>query len=567
MLGLAVGDALGWPMEDRGGRVGGTAKVQPAFEFTKWSRREGGRFAPHVEEIAAGTYSDDTQLALAIARSRSLGGDWWSYFIDVELPLWTLYERGGGGATKRAAQSWLNGHAPWDQMDSEGVRRYFAAGGNGALMRCLPHCLAPSSRWPEQRNKALDRDGFATHGHPRALLGSRVYAASVAWALDRTQPLAYGGLIELLIETTTEWAEPADTALFRDDFDANSWEAEWLATVEEVIRLLELALDGLGEGAVAVDQSTLKQLGAFGAMKGAGTVTAVAAIFLASRYASQPEQGLLAAAFARGADTDTLASLTAGLLGALHGPYWLEPLAQEVQDAAYVERVTDDVLNERPAIGPTGAWRRPERNSLYRWLDGAAVGDKTALGPFGAATIAAIEDHETRTTFVRSWHLHTELGQAVRVKRYDKGKDGQPRWRPFTRTEGTATPQTKPRAGLILQVTELSRARDFYERVVGLEVNKATKDFVSFGWLALEHATEASQSTQLDLAQAAMDEGQAIRVYLPEGALGHARRQADSLGLETFAAPPRFKAPAFRCRDPDGHIIEFVIHNGKPPLI
>jgi ADP-ribosylglycohydrolase/catechol 2,3-dioxygenase-like lactoylglutathione lyase family enzyme len=569
MLGLAVGDALGWPMEDRGGRVGGTAKLQPAFEFMGWRRREGGGYAPHIEEIAAGEYSDDTQLALAVARSRSLGEEWWSYLVRVELPLWTAYERGGGGATKRAAHSWLNGRAPWEEKNDQNVSRYFAAGGNGALMRSLPHCLAPGSVNAAERNRALDLDGLATHGHPRALLGSRLHAAAVAWALDRREPLPYGGLIQRLLDTPAEWAEPADSSLLGSHVDSSAWEADWMATVDEVIHLLHLSLDGLAEGAVAVDRPILQELGAFSDMKGAGTISAVAAIFLASRYASQPRQGLLAAAFARGSDTDTLASLTAALLGALHGPDWLEPLAHEVQDATYLKRVIDDVLDGRAAVMPTGKWRRQERTELYRWLDSASAQDRANLGPFGSVTVAGLKDHETKASFVRSWQLKTELGQVLYVKRYDRGKDGQPRWNiPGRGNASRSKPKPpKPRAGLILQVAQLDRTRRFYEQVVGLEPSRATEEFVSFGWLALEPLTDKPPPAQLELAESESAHGQAIRVYLSEEAVERARDQASRLGLEISAGPSRFRAPAFRCRDPDGHIVEFVAHNGTPPVI
>ena len=107
-LAFAAGDALGWPQEMprsvRGGPVGGS----PSLEFRTWTRRSGGRFRPYDEVIGAGEYSDDTQLTLAVARSRTNhGADWWRAFMRVELPRWTIYERGGGGATKRAAQAWV----------------------------------------------------------------------------------------------------------------------------------------------------------------------------------------------------------------------------------------------------------------------------------------------------------------------------------------------------------------------------------------------------------------------------------------------------------------------------
>lgn len=86
MLAFAVGDALGWPLEARGNRVGGTRDLAPELRLRAWVRREGGRFAPHEEHLPRGTYSDDTQLALAVARSLTFDQHWWAYFTEVELP-------------------------------------------------------------------------------------------------------------------------------------------------------------------------------------------------------------------------------------------------------------------------------------------------------------------------------------------------------------------------------------------------------------------------------------------------------------------------------------------------
>ena len=111
-LALAAGDALGWPQEmprrvrrDAGGAT-------PSLEFRTWTRRNGGRFHPYDETIGAGEYSDDTQLTLAVARSRTHhGSNWWKAFMQVELPRWTIYERGGGGATKRGGPGLGDRHA------------------------------------------------------------------------------------------------------------------------------------------------------------------------------------------------------------------------------------------------------------------------------------------------------------------------------------------------------------------------------------------------------------------------------------------------------------------------
>ncbi|WP_434785872.1 ADP-ribosylglycohydrolase family protein [Bacillus velezensis] len=87
-----------------------------------------------------GSYSDDTQLLFATARSLE-NKNWFSHFVKIELPTWLLYERGGGGATKRAADLWSNGHPPLEarKTKKDDIKCYFEAGGNGVTMRILPH--------------------------------------------------------------------------------------------------------------------------------------------------------------------------------------------------------------------------------------------------------------------------------------------------------------------------------------------------------------------------------------------------------------------------------------------
>src|SRR5690348_8353752 len=69
-LWAAWGDALGFPTEltrsgqSLQGRLGADEVSIP----TAWKRRVGGRFGVETE-LPAGTYSDDTQLRLSVARS------------------------------------------------------------------------------------------------------------------------------------------------------------------------------------------------------------------------------------------------------------------------------------------------------------------------------------------------------------------------------------------------------------------------------------------------------------------------------------------------------------------
>lgn len=207
MLGAAYGDALGWPNE----RVGKSKTTKPLqgrlHDFRRWTRRSGGRFFPHEETIEAGEYSDDTQLILCLCRSLMKGDAWWDYFVQVELPFWSTYERGGGGATKRAVDSWLDGVAPWSSnRKPQDVRRYFDAGGNGVAMRILPHVLRLGEKEFPEIATNIFLDGISTHGHPRALLGALAYGFALWVAFRKDSKLAYGELIEDLISNVEAWS-------------------------------------------------------------------------------------------------------------------------------------------------------------------------------------------------------------------------------------------------------------------------------------------------------------------------------------------------------------------------
>ena len=462
-LALAAGDALGWPQEIPRKKRGGTAHDLPGMEFRTWTRRSGWRFNAYDEIIQAGEYSDDTQLTLAVARSRTNHGvDWWRAFVWVELPLWTLYERGGGGATKRAARAWVDGRSPWQSAKADGVRRYFDAGGNGVAMRVLPHALFLAGQDdPSVLMHDVVRDGIATHGHPRALVGATAYAYA-AWSLARRdQTLSFGELLDLLLEEREGWGvfpkpQAGKNTWFAaaDRVSNESYERLWDRTVDEMRLLLEKARSGIRRGALADDHAVLADLGCFGRFKGAGTVTAAAAAYLASRHAAQPAQGVLRAAFERGADTDTLAAMTGGLLGCLAGNEWLPAPWLDVQDAAYLRRIAG-----RIASGPAGADQKPvERPAAPRSIladlaeDGeheVVLGDSTRV----KATRLPKPKRVSKSIAVHAWKLRTFDGQTLYVTKIKRVADaGGARSKPASRqlsflsnaAPDTATPKPTP---------------------------------------------------------------------------------------------------------------------------
>ena len=424
-LALAAGDALGWPQEMRRNVRNSASGVSPRIEFQTWTRRSGGRYRPYEETIGAGEYSDDTQLTLAVARSRTNhGADWWKAFMRVELPRWTIYERGGSGATKRAAQAWLAGSPPWQSRKTDVVRRYFDAGGNGVAMRVLPHALFLADQdEPAVLVHDVVRDGVATHGHPRALVGATA-CAYAAWSLmRRNRTLGFGELLDLLIDEHGGWGAFPDMergagawfAAANRVFD-EPYERLWKRTVEEMRQLFEQARNGIRAGALADDRAVLDDLGCFGRFKGAGTVTAAAAAYLAARHAAQPAQGVLRAAFERGADTDTLAAMTGGLLGCLAGDEWLPEPWRDVQDAAYLRYIAGRVVQ-----GPAGAEQRPVETPAAPpsiLTDLARNGDHEVVLSESTrvqATALPAPNPLSMSITIRAWRLTTSEGQTLYV--------------------------------------------------------------------------------------------------------------------------------------------------------
>ena len=443
-LALAAGDALGWPQEmPRSAR--NAISVNPHVEFKDWTRRSGGRFRPFEEVIQAGDYSDDTQLTLAVARSRANhGSGWWKALTRMELPLWMLYERGGGGATKRAAAAWAEGQPPWRSSRKNGVRQYFDAGGNGVAMRVLPHALFCA----EEGNAAtlihdVVLDGSATHGHPRALVGAAAYAYA-AWSLVRNRnTLRFGELLDLLIDQAPDWSK-----LPESERQGSSWSeaAEraangrygelWEKTAGEMRELLEVTRKGLQAGALADDHSTLKDVGCFGRTKGAGTSSAAAAAYLAARHAAQPVQGVLRAAFEKGADTDTLAAMVGGLMGCLAGIEWLPSPWLQVQDAEYLRNMAAKMVNAQDGADDNPVTPPPPVQSILSDL--ANNGGRRELNLGGMRARAAALPHPkpiAKSISVSAWQLATQDGQTLYVNKVEQLAKRMPAGKPIAKPE------------------------------------------------------------------------------------------------------------------------------------
>lgn len=188
LLGLAVGDALGVPVE---------------FRNREERRRDpvAGMRAHGTHDQPAGTWSDDASLtfclAETLARPGALAGapdlaDFARRCINwLDNAYWTATAEtfDVGNATRAAIGRLRKGVAP-----TQAGPRTEADNGNGALMRILP--LAFHQTW---RAEPLDLDAAwaltaavasVTHGHPRSTLGCFLYLLVARGLLAGLPPAA-----------------------------------------------------------------------------------------------------------------------------------------------------------------------------------------------------------------------------------------------------------------------------------------------------------------------------------------------------------------------------------------
>ena len=291
-------------------------------------------------------------------------------------------------------------------------------------MRVLPHALFHAGQdGPASLMHDVVLDGSATHGHPRALVGATAYAYA-AWSLARkTGTLRFGELLETLLDGASEWSRFPESARTEkswlevaDDVTNARFHRIWDQTTREMLDLLEKAHNGLQAGALADDREVLDNLGCFGRAKGAGTSSAAGAAYLTARHAAQPVQGVLRAAFERGADTDTLAAMTGGLLGCLAGVEWLPQPWLQVQDAKYLRDMA-----ARVARGPDGADEVPVEPVLHPKSILSSLepneGGEVEIGGATRGVVTALPDPKPigRSVAVHAWRLRTADGQTMYV--------------------------------------------------------------------------------------------------------------------------------------------------------
>ncbi|WEL18891.1 ADP-ribosylglycohydrolase [Halorhabdus sp. SVX81] len=276
LLGLACGDALGRPLEFRSGdeidREHGTVTEMLA---------NGTHGKP------AGTVTDDTELALRIARSlveneRFDGQDIADRFLewfetdpfDIGLMTADALREYSHGTDWRSA-----GRAVW-QHRAEGSNA-----GNGSVMRCAPHAIAFADD-PDTLATVSTQSSAITHYDPRCQYGCAI-----------------------LNETIAGYLRGEDDP-FGDAFAGVDSEAP-----DELVETLRLVPDLIDEGSLETS----------------GYVVYTLQTALYDALTADSAEAAIVSAVNRGGDTDTIGAVAGAVAGARFGveslpDRWLEPL-------------------------------------------------------------------------------------------------------------------------------------------------------------------------------------------------------------------------------------------------
>lgn len=342
-LWATAGDALGWITELSRGSAGVAhrAGVAEVVEPVNWKRVIGGRTGVRVD-LPAGTYSDDTQLRLAVCRSiRGDGSFDAETFAKIEVTVWPTYALGGGLGTKAAAANLAKRSVNWfsNFFEANG-QSYVKGGGNGGAMRIQPHVWVSSKSTDEMLLNVL-RDVLVTHGHPHGFCGAIFHALCLNHVLLHATipgPAEWQGFVERFADVPRLIAHDPQLAAFWQ----SAWESGAGTSLIAAMKLMrEEADEDLRnvERALALEEpSTYHQiLDILGCLspqfRGSGFKTALAAAALSKLHGGRtPETALVQAANELESDTDTIATMAGALLGAsaAHEPNWA------VQDRDYI---------------------------------------------------------------------------------------------------------------------------------------------------------------------------------------------------------------------------------------
>ncbi len=325
LLGTMVGDALGAPVESWN-----CARINAILDaFPNLPRAEQEMSAAILGMLTGSPvlpgmawYTDDTQMAIALAQSLAAIGD--VYGPDLAACFARNYEPGRGyGMGAHSILSALQRGAQWD----EPARKIFGgkgSWGNGAAMRAAPIGVFFHNAPDGVLRRAAEAQAVVTHTHPLGIEGAVVQAASVAVA--------------------TQW----DVSNKSGAFDSVAFIDAVRALTGPLLPEYENALKTVAR----LIQSPPSDPCAVAHVLGNGIeahLSVPAALFAFLLHA---DSFVDAVRFAvrMGGDADTIGAMCGAIAGALHGEtalpaYYLDALENGPQGRDFVRNVADELFD------------------------------------------------------------------------------------------------------------------------------------------------------------------------------------------------------------------------------
>ncbi len=527
-LWAAAGDSIGWISELVNGKAGLERRIgtQRLSRPLAWSRIVGGRGGPKVD-LPAGTYSDDTQLRLAVSRSiRGNGFFDVENFAKIELTVWPSYALGGGIGTKTAAQNLAKRTVNWfNNFYSTGRQSYFTSGGNGAAMRIQPHVWSScASRSEDEILLDVLKDSLVTHGHPHGFCGAIFHAKTL---LDI--------LIYNKVPDIRDWRKYIESFsnipdLIRMDSQLSSfWLAEWennneLSLADSIRKCQEEILSDLENINVLLQENKenayRKILNVTGCLtdryRGSGIKTSLVSAILAYIFQHDDiENALVCAANEIDSDTDTIASMCGALLGA----YSEREVTWPIQDRDYLISESMRLAN----IERSGSQKSFEYPKIQSWVPPYKQND--AVGIFeknfalvGLGTLTTIDERYYEANNACWQWFKLPFGQTILVKRKsditkDIHKSQLPDFNSISKaTKAEVLKENEPRLespaknDVVTRQGDLfereSDPRDWLDRITDLVINSNFDD-ITLGRM-LNECINKTQSVQMAVSFAAI---------------------------------------------------------------
>ena len=410
----AIGDALGWITEFERSKANIHSKfgVDRIEDFYEWQKNVGGRFNGFVDQIQAGSYSDDTQLMLSVARSllQQIKSPE-NYFAEIELPHWLSYARGAGRTIKNASKKITRKSAHWNNnfftfKVGDNKIDYRDCGANGAAMRILPIALKYHDH-KEELNDHIFCNSIVTHGHPRAILGAQVFAQSISYLITTKQ--SDFDWVNFLIHLGKDIKSKYSLNLLANDRLAlwkNKWETEsevkfevlYDQTLTEIqVYLRDIYVFLRDDKPI---NEVIKELGCFDpATRSSGVSTVIASIYLLCKFRDNQLGALTEAVNLIGTDSDSIAAFVGGMLGALYGESIIKDKWLIVQDCEYIQRLGEELYDDFTQV-KSDISKALITNSLSLKsvdeikTDNYSVGERVFFTPLGEGTISDLSKQD-----------------------------------------------------------------------------------------------------------------------------------------------------------------------------